>query len=199
LPPRKPREGFAASGRRLAGRALAMALLYSLAILGCSRGPDDGLPGSSPLRVGILVTLPHIEGDWHSGATVITDGCGTSIFPLVNETIIRVTQADTVLALEVSSACGTLLSEGTGTIDTNGAATLTYDEKIAVSTTCTLKLHHALTGTFNSSHDQVSGDQTITISALGDCGSSLPCQISESFLAQKCPPASCAFRTCPSP
>ena len=145
------------------------------------------------------MTLPQIEGEWHSGATVITDGCGTSIFPLANETIIRVTQADAALSLEVFSACGTPLSEGSGTIDTSGVATLTYDETIVVNTTCTLKLHHALTGTVNSSRNQVSGDQTITISALGDCGSGLPCQISEGFLAQKCPPASCAFRICTSP
>ena len=199
MPPRKPRERHAKSGRRIAGRALAIALLYAAAIPGCSKGGDGGPVGAGPLRAGILVTLPQIEGEWHSGATVVTDGCGTSIFPLANETIVRVTQADAALALEVFSACGTPLSEGSGTINTSGVATLTYDETIVVNETCSLKLHHVLTGTVNSSRDQVSGDQTITLSALGDCGSSLPCQISGPFLAQKCPPASCAFRTCALP
>jgi len=181
-------------------RRAGLSGLLVLVCLGCVGKNDEqafeplsgsGIPGS-----GIVRTTPQIEGAWHSTTTLTGNTCGSGILAPGDEQILEIIQSDTSLSLTIFSPCGTLLATGNGTVSLQDVMTLNYDRSIVVTDTCRLRLRTTRVAAVRTDLERVGGNVTLNVSGIGDCGPGLPCQISGTFLAEKCPPVDCAFRTC---
>jgi hypothetical protein len=167
---------------------------------GCSDDDPQGGAPQIPNALGaFLERAPDISGTWQFTSMVGVDGCGIELFPVTDEGVYQIDQADTETGFLMFDTCGTLVSQGGGTISPQNVATFSYEETFFVSGTCTLTLATEVTGISDDIGQEINGSYTLTASSIDanqDCGSTYPCDVSGPFTAQACPPASCEFLSC---
>ncbi len=174
----------------------ALTLCLALSGPGCSvdrqeRGPLSGLPIHMTAERG-----PDLTGTWRYTASFGGDACVAGHFPLADEGVLRIVQSGATLATELRDLCGTLVAAGAGSLG-GDVVTLAYDQTVAVSGSCSLKVHEVQTGTLGDREESFGGSDVLRLSGLGDCGNGLPCETSGPFVAERCPPADCSLLTCP--
>jgi hypothetical protein len=173
-----------------------LVLVLGICLAGCN--DDDGVTpvAGGPVLVGTGTNLTDLAGEWRLTGSVTADACGTSIFPLLDEAILRIAQQDALLTVEVLSPCGTTVATGSGAVDFAGDVILLFEESIVLNPTCTIAIEHAHAGSAGSPATSIAGTRTLTLSAEGDCGPGLPCDIDGGFTAVRCPPGDCSFEDC---
>lgn len=177
--------------------AVCLVLLAAACLVACGDDEETVVPViGGPVLIGTGTNLVGLEGEWRLTGGVTADACGTSIFPLLDEAIVAIAQQGQLLAFEVFSPCGTPIAQGSGSVDFEGNVLLLFEESIAVNPTCTLTIDHVQAGVAAAPAASITGTRTLTLSADGDCGPGLPCDVSGPFTAIHCPPGDCSFDDC---
>ena len=178
---------------------LALPLFLALSTLGCvgpSKDPSNLPSSGSRVGGGTVEATPDIEGIWTAATFIHEDDCGIDILALGGKVFFDLVQFDTVFDLEIRNSCGSLISDGAGTVNTSSMITILYEETAVLSETCVVRLVHRLFGTVNRNQDEMSGSEVISVFAQGDCSTGTSCEVRGGFLAEKCPPATCEFDNC---
>lgn len=175
--------------------AVALSLLP---ILACTQSGDTDTTGpiAGGVNVGLVENVADLVGSWRLTTATTTDTCGTFSALLAQVAVVEITQFGTDIGIRLLSPCGTLVAEGTGTVDPSGAVRTSIDGSVAVDADCTLELDRTLIGSLNVDQNLISGADTLTVSAAGVCPAGLPCMVSGTFLALRCPPGDCSFTAC---
>ncbi len=177
-------------------------LTMLLATAACSGERPEGGSSSGPNQLGgYIETVPEVDGAWRFTAADLNDLCGIDGFSPGDERILQIAQADTQIAFTVSDACGDTVAEGIGIIHPGGLTTLSYDESRVVNKKCSLDLTVEIVGTADTLGQTIGGSFTLTATPIGEdheCGVPDSCDVTGTFLARSCPPASCKLPPCES-
>ena len=196
---------------RLSGATFALLVLTILS-LGCPHADDNEISGSSFGGVGRAgpgpatgggVTPPsggeqaNIDGVWRAFTTVTFSSCGSRVPLPPDPQIIDLSQSDGTLNAQVFDACGQApIASGVGTIN-GSTVSLSFTQNLLISPNCTLRIQTVHSGSVGNGESVISGTSRQMVSALGHCGSGLPCEVKANLLMERCPPASCNFSNCP--
>ena len=183
------------------GLAAATALL-----LACNRSGDaqDFEPTTTTFLTGTSSAAPNLEGRWLVQSTPVLSACGALNVLFVSPTVLTVgPQMKNAFEFTLADACGRPVPGGNGTVDLSGNVTLSAESRKRLTATCVLRLAQHRIGAVESPPNVFSGTDVLRISASEQSGSdacdaTLPCTVSGTFTATRCPAAGCAV-TCTNP
>ena len=191
----------------LSGAAFSLLLLVILS-LGCTDSSNklsgstfdaagSGRPGTTTGGSAGPGEAPNVDGVWRASTTVTLSGCGSRVPSLAGTQVVDLSQSDTILNVNVFSACGTPIATGVGTINASSVF-LSFTQDLLVSPNCPLRIQTVQSGSVqNGGQNLISGTSRSTVSGMGNCGHGLPCEAKANLLMERCPPASCSFQDCP--
>ena len=160
--------------------ASAAFLLPLVAAMACQSRASGVLPPSPPTG---------LAGNYQVTYSTTTDACdlGVVVQPVDRFYSIQVNGA----SLSLSSPC--VAGSWPGTWD-GSVITIQYNWTQVSSFTCSWQMNEVDTGTLDPGG--FSGDASLTVSAIGNCGPGLPCQVHSTFTAVNCANATCKTLTC---
>jgi hypothetical protein len=140
---------------------------------------------------------PNVDGVWRASTTLTFSSCGARVPPQTGTRVVDLSQSDLVLNANLFSECGAAIATGTGSV--NGSSVfLSFIQDLRVSPNCTLRIQTVQSGSVqNGGESLISGASRTTVSAMGNCGPGLPCEVRANLLMERCPPASCTSQNCP--
>jgi len=179
-----------------------LALAASLLFVGCSDDDDDGggLPGPTLLLAGQSTTTPSVEGSWVLSATPAVAGCGAFNILFPTEAVLTIVQAGNTIEFSLADACGRPLPGGEGQVGPDRIVEMGSDLDRGLTANCTLKVDQVRIGPVETPPDVFSGSDVLTISGSDDsagCDPSLPCTVTGTFTATRCPRSGCAVTCLP--
>lgn len=180
---------------------IEMAWLVAMLVVGiasCTGDPEGlGITGNG---VGVVTNVPSVGGTWLLENTITSNTCSSIDPQVAGSLVLKLSQSDTTLQLELFDSCGALLAVGDGTVTPGALLQTTASASIDLSDACTADVDVALDGTVDAAQDQAEGSVTIDFAPGGtwgpDCDDTFPCRIEATFLAGRCPPADCSFADC---
>ena len=186
-----------------AAASLSCAALVLLA--GCNRSGDaqDFEPTTTNFLTGTSSTPPGLEGTWLVQSTPVASGCGVLNVLFESPTVLTIGPLSAnAFDFTLADSCGRPLPGGSGTVDAAGSVRLTADSRRRLTATCTLKLVQKRHGAVESPANIFSGTDVLEIAAVDQPGSdhcdpSLPCTVSGTFIATRCPRSGCAVTCTP--
>ncbi len=190
--------------------AVSSLLLLTVLSLGCADTDKKDVSGTTFDAVGAMHPVPgtgggtppsggaaNVDGVWRSSTTVTSNSCGNRVPSLGDPRVVDLSQSDAILNVHVFSACGLPIATGTGLV-TGSNVDLNFVQDLFVTPNCSLRIQVTQSGSFEGGGQPViSGTSRSTVSAVGNCGAGLPCEVRANFLMERCPPASCTFHNCP--
>ncbi len=142
-------------------------------------------------------TAPNVDGVWHATTTLTFSTCGARVPPQAGTQVVDLSQSEGILNANVFSVCGAAIATGMGSID-GSSVFLDFTRDLVVSGNCTLRIQTVQSGSVqNGGESLISGASRTTVSAMGNCGPGLPCEVRANLLMERCPPASCTSPNCP--
>lgn len=177
-----------------------IAALLAIGIAACTGAPDGPGIAGNPDGVGVVTNVPSISGTWLLENTITSDSCA-SIDPQLSQSfVLRLSQVNTELQVELFDSCGALLAAGDGSVTPGGVLQTTASAGFDLSDTCGVTVDVAIAGTVDTAQDQLEGSVTLDFAPGAtwgpDCDDTFPCRIEAMFVADQCPPADCSFATC---
>jgi hypothetical protein len=160
------------------------------------RSPGAGTPGVT----GSTTTSPSLEGSWVVTSTPLTSTCGTLNTMLQQTAVLTIVQAGNAFNFTMTDDCNNPLAGGTGQIDPSGAVTFGNEGNQTVSSTCTVSLTQDFTGVTRTPADTFSGSDVLNVSPMAgsnNCNATLPCSLTASFNANRCPTGGCQVTCTP--
>lgn len=185
--------------RRTAGPALALSLIC----IACGHDDaEDPSLGPGPILAGSTMVTPSLDGSWVITSTPAASDCGALNVLFATEAVLTITQAGNAIEFALADACGRPIPGGEGRVDPDRVVELGSEASRGLTSTCTLTVEQVRTGTVDSPPDVFSGTDVLTISgsddpAADDCDPSLPCVVSGTFTATRCPRSGCAVACAP--
>ncbi|HZN01992.1 MAG TPA: hypothetical protein VFD06_00245 [Candidatus Polarisedimenticolia bacterium] len=182
-----------------ARRAVCSALtLCALLLIGCGedddpRSPGVGSPGVAGTSMGSAQSL---DGSWVITSDPENRNCGplNALFETV--TVMTIVQAGNDFNFTMVDNCGTSIPGGTGSIDPGGTVRFGTEASRSLTSTCRVLLSEDWTGFAQIPTDEFNGSNVLSIvnshqPGQDDCGQSVPCTVSGSFIAERCPRSGC--------
>jgi hypothetical protein len=183
---------------------LLVAAVICLACVACS--DDDNakefVPGAGPILTGTTTVTPTVEGTWVLTSTPAAGSCGALNVLYPTESVLTLVQAGNDLAFTVKDSCGRSIPGGRGRVEVAGTIELGSNSIRSLTPTCALKFTQALIGLVEKPPNVFTGSDVLTIdgsnvSGFDQCDVSLPCTVSGSFTATRCPREGCAVTCAP--
>jgi hypothetical protein len=185
---------------------IALALVCLAACLcGCNRSGDakEFSPTTTAFLTGTSSVPPDLQGTWLVQSTPLASRCGPLNILFVSQTVLTVgPMSQNGFDFTLADSCGRPVPGGKGTVDLSGHVTLNSNANRRLTATCQLKLAQKRLGAVESPPNLFSGTDVLTVSnsdqaGLDDCAATLPCRVSGTFTATRCPPAGCAVTCSP--
>src|SRR5262249_12730817 len=114
--------------------------------------------------------------------------------------VLTVVQAGNAFNFTLADDCGNAMPGGTGQIDPSGTLQLGNQADIPVSATCTVHATQDFTGVTRTGSDMFSGSNVLSLAQTGGttgCNATLPCTVTGSFSANRCPATGCQVTCTP--
>jgi hypothetical protein len=189
-------------------RHFSAVLFLSCAALGlaaCNRSGDaqDFQPTATTFLTGTSMIPPDLEGTWVVQSTPVASACGALNVLFATPTILTVgPPSRNAFDFTAADSCGRPIPEGNGTVDTAGNVRLTTDSRRRLTATCVLKLVQKRHGAVESPANIFSGTDVLEIAKVDQPGSdacdpTLPCTVSGTFTATRCPASGCSVTCTP--
>lgn len=186
-------------------RARHLALPAAILCLTFAACDDDDprSPGAGTPRVaGAGVAGPSLEGFWLVTSTPVNNSCGAIDARLETVTVLTLVQAGSDFDFTMRDDCGTLIPGGTGRVDPSGAVSFDTVTVEPLDATCTLRVTQSFTGFARTPTDVFNGTSSVNVAAStlqgqNDCGTALPCTVTASFRAVRCPATGCQVTCTP--
>jgi len=176
------------------------AAFLCLTLAACSddnpRSPGTGTPGVT----GNNNASPSLEGSWVVQSTPLASSCGTLNTMMEATTVLTIVQAGNAFNFTMADDCGNPLPGGTGQIDPSGTVALGSETSRTVSSTCMVSLTQDWTGVARTPADMVSGSNVLSVApqaGMDGCNATLPCTVTASFNASRCPTSGCQVSCTP--
>jgi hypothetical protein len=184
---------------------IALVLVCVASALACNRSGDakDFNPTTTTFLTGTSSVPPDLQGTWLVQSTPVTSRCGPLNVLFVSPTVLTIgAMSFNAFDFTLADSCGRPVPGGKGTVDLAGHVTLTSDVKRRLTATCELKLAQKRLGAIESPPNLFSGTDVLTISSsdlagLDDCSATLPCRVSGTFTATRCPASGCKVTCTP--
>ena len=180
-------------------------LCLALALAACNGGDaKDFKPTTTTFLTGTSSTPPNLEGSWVVQSTPVSSGCRALNVLFESPTVLTVgPQAADSFEFTLADSCGRPLPGGKGTYDAAGNVGLTADSRDRLTATCVLRLVRKQLGAVEFPANVFTGTDVLEIASskqpgLDECDPSLPCRVSGTFTATRCPRSGCAV-TCNAP
>ena len=177
-------------------RQFAMPVLLLLCLVCVSCSNEEAKDGCTTCQLtGVNAITPLLDGEWVLTSTPATAGCGplNALFP--TESVLTITQKGNVIEFGLADSCGRPIPGGEGRVDASQVVALGTQITRGVTSTCSLKLEQLRTGVLEVPPNICSGSDVLTLSPSddpsSDCGASLPCNVTGTFTAVRCPRSGC--------
>lgn len=183
-----------------------LALAASLLAVACSNDEQGGRPGGTLNLAGQSTTTPSVEGSWVLSSTPGAAACGALNILFPTEAILTMAQAGNSIEFSLTDACGRPLPGGEGRIGTDRLVELASSVNRGLTADCVLEIEQVRIGPVETPPDLFSGSDMLTIrSHLEEgadpgsdlCDPSLPCTVTGTFTAMRCPRSGCAVTCVP--
>jgi hypothetical protein len=178
-------------------------LVLCLAAVACSDDDaKDFTPGPGEILTGTVMVPPSVDGSWVLRSVPVLGGCGALNAIYQTETVLTIVQAGNALEFTLTDGCGRPVPGGVGRVDPARAVELITEIDRGLTATCTLTLKQERIGIVEIPANEFSGSDVLTIAGSDvpgsdDCDPSLPCSVSGTFTATRCPRSGCVTTCVP--
>jgi len=180
-----------------------LAVVLCLAAVACSDDdPKEFVPGAGPILTGTTTITPSVEGTWVLTATPAASGCGALnvLYPV--ESVLTLAQTVNDLQFTLTDSCGRPIPGGSGRVEVGGTINLRSIALRALTPTCALRVNLRLDGLVEIPPNLFAGSDILSIdgsniTGLDQCDATLPCVVSGSFTATRCPREGCPVTCAP--
>lgn len=184
---------------------IALLLVCLATALACNRSGDaqDFTPATTSFLTGTSSVPPDLQGTWLVQSTPVASRCGPLNVLFVSPTVMTIgPMSFNGFDFTLADSCGRPVPGGKGTVDLSGHVTLNANANRRLTASCELKLAQKRLGAIESPPNIFSGTDVLTISnadqaGLDDCAATLPCRVSGTFTATRCPATGCSVTCTP--
>lgn len=186
-----------------AGVTLLVTAIVCLGLVACSDDdPVEFVPGAGPILAGTVTITPEVGGTWVLAATPAAAGCGALNVLYPTESVLTLVQVGSDLAYTLTDSCGRTLPGGEGRVEVGGPIRLGSNVVRSLTPTCALIVTQTLDGLVATPPNLFTGSDVVTIDgstavAFDACDASLPCSVSGTFTATRCPREGCSVTCVP--
>ena len=181
--------------RTLALPAALVCLMFSACSDSDPRSPGAGTPGVAGSVTG-GGSGDALDGPWVVTSSPRTSNCGPLNVLFETTTVMTIAQAGNDFNFTMTDDCGTPIPGGTGSVDPGGTLTFRTEVNRNLTTTCQLRLTQDWTAFAQFPADQFTGSTVLSVvnsqqPGMSSCGPSLPCTVTGTFTAVRCPRTGC--------
>jgi len=182
--------------------ALLTIFLCPAAVACSDDDAEDFTPGTATVISGTIMVPPSVDGSWVVRSVPALSGCGALNSLYQTESVLTIVQAGNDFEFTLTDSCGRAIPGGVGRVDPSRAVELITRFDRGLTATCTLSFKQERVGIVEIPANEFSGSVVLTITGSDipgsdACDPSLPCSVSGTFTATRCPRSGCVVTCVP--